>query len=464
MTVAMRVASRLTGHRGRALLHSGRNDDGCGTWSFVSCEPVRAVEAHGRTITLFDRTGMATERFEADPLDTLESLIREHSAGWTDDIAGPVPVAMGYLGYDLSRAIEPYAQGAAARVDAVPDMWIGLYDAVWRFDTRTRQSDIVGRNPGARRALAEAIARGDEQFRTPPRFGHLRPVDDEAGENEASEADILAAYAGRVERILEYIRAGDVYQVNLARRLIAPVTEGGDALALYSELTRAAPAPFGACFGVPAADGEGEFHILSGSPERFLCREAGSARLETRPIKGTRRRTGDPERDRQLAAELAGDDKERAEHLMIVDLERNDLGRIAQVGSVKVDRQGYIVELPNLFHMVSQVSCQLRPDVGLAAILRATYPSGSITGAPKIRAMEIIDELEPTRRGPYTGALGYFGLRGGLDLSIAIRTALLMPDKLVLHVGGGVVADSTAERELEETEEKAAGWRAALRQ
>jgi anthranilate/para-aminobenzoate synthase component I len=200
--------------------------------------------------------------------------------------------------------------------------------------------------------------------------------------------------------------------------------------------------------------------VVSSSPERFLHRAPGSDRLETRPIKGTRRRAGRPDEDARLAADLAADPKERAEHLMIVDLERNDLGRVARTGSVAVDSFARVVELPTVLHLVSTVSCLT--GAGAADILRATFPGGSITGAPKRRAMQIIDELEPFRRGVYTGAIGYLGQGGAIDLSIAIRTAVVSPSHLTVGVGGGVVADSTLGRELEETEEKAAAWRAIL--
>ena len=182
--------------------------------------------------------------------------------------------------------------------------------------------------------------------------------------------------------------------------------------------------------------------------------------VETRPIKGTRARGADPASDAALAAALTADEKELAEHLMIVDLLRNDLGRVAELGSVRVDGFARVVSLPTVHHLVSTVSCRPRGD--LAALLRATFPGGSITGAPKVRAMEIIRELEPSPRGVYTGALGWLGAGGTLDLALAIRTAVVTADRLSLSVGGGVVADSTPERELEETEEKAAAWRRAL--
>ncbi|HEY5926791.1 MAG TPA: chorismate-binding protein, partial [Kofleriaceae bacterium] len=188
--------------------------------------------------------------------------------------------------------------------------------------------------------------------------------------------------------------------------------------------------------------------------ERFLA-SAGD-RVETRPIKGTRARTPGG------AAELAAADKDAAEHLMIVDLERNDLGRIAETGSVRVDELGYVVELPALYHKVSRVSAKPRAGIGYGALLRATFPGGSITGAPKVRAMELIDELEPARRGPYCGAFGYFGANGAFDLAIAIRIGVLRGDELRVHVGGGIVADSDPALELAETELKAKGWVDAL--
>jgi para-aminobenzoate synthetase component 1 len=305
--------------------------------------------------------------------------------------------------------------------------------------------EIVAVDEAAAARLAQAIAEGPSGVGAAPRIGELAA--DDGGD----------AHCARVERIRAYIGAGDVYQVNLARRLTARVLEVGDALALYAALGAVAPSPYG---GLVETDGG--VRVVSGSPERFLARGGVGQRLDTRPIKGTRRRTGDVVADAALAADLAVHPKDDAEHLMIVDLERNDLGRVAVIGSVTVDDLGYVVELPGLYHKVSTVSCLLREGVGWAELLRATFPGGSITGAPKIRAMEIIDELEPARRGPYCGAIGWMGEGGAFALAIAIRVAVLAGGELRLHVGGGIVADSDARAELQETEDKAAGWRAAL--
>lgn len=433
------AAARLAGRRGRVLLHSGRDDDGCGRWSFVACEPIRSIEAWGRAIVVRDAAGDVEQRYDGDPFDALDRYARsEQTSGeW------PVPRAIGYLGYDLGRTIEALGPGPNLG-DDVPDMWFGIYDAVWCHDRLTGRTCVAAESDRAGAALRQALDDGVAAPGRTPEFGALR--DDAHRE----------AYERSVERIRDYIRAGDVYQANLARRLVAPIVTDGDALGLYCALLRSSPAAFGA---VIEADGA---RIVSGSPERFLARDPGSDRLETRPIKGTRRRTGNAIRDAKIATELAIDEKECAEHLMIVDLERNDLGRVAQTGSVRVDGLGYLVELPTLYHLVSTVSCRVRDGVSAADILRATFPGGSITGAPKIRAMQIIDELEVARRGPYTGAVGYLGRGGAMDLSIVIRAAVLASGELRLHVGGGIVADSTPAREYEETEEKAAAWRAAL--
>jgi para-aminobenzoate synthetase component 1 len=225
---------------------------------------------------------------------------------------------------------------------------------------------------------------------------------------------------------------------------VSRVSNPGDALAIYSALVATAPAPYGALI---EADG---LTLISGSPERFLA--SLGDRVETRPIKGTHTE----------GKALAASSKDAAEHLMIVDLERNDLGRIAETGSVAVDDLGYIVELPTLYHKVSRVSAKPRAGLGFGDLLRATFPGGSITGAPKVRAMQLIDELEPARRGPYCGAFGYFGARGAFDLAIAIRIGVLKGNELRVHVGGGIVADSDAAAELAETDVKAAGWTAAI--
>ena len=424
------AAAQLADLRGRVLLHSARDDDGLGRWSFVAAEPRAVLIARGHSLVELDASGRPARRFTADPLDAAEAFLAAHGCV-LDAPADPTPVprVIGYFGYDLARVVERLPGGPRVGHD-VPDLWLGAYDAVARW-APDGSLDVTGSSPEwLRTRLAMSRPLGP-----PP---HLGPL---AGDDPPD------LHVARVERIRDYLAAGDVYQVCIARRLVAPVIAPGDPLALYAALARVAPAPYGALLEIDGAA------IVSGSPERFLSRLGD--RIETRPIKGTRPRVPGG------AEDLAAAEKDAAEHLMIVDLERNDLGRIAELGSVRVDALGYVVELPALYHKVSRVSARPRAGLGYAALLRATFPGGSITGAPKLRAMQIIDELEPARRGPYCGALGYFGA-GGFDLAIAIRIGVLAGNELRVHVGGGIVADSEAHAELAETEAKAAGWREAL--
>jgi anthranilate/para-aminobenzoate synthase component I len=257
-----------------------------------------------------------------------------------------------------------------------------------------------------------------------------------------------------VARVQDYLRAGDAYQVNLARRLGATCRSANPlidppGLALFTKLQAESPAPH----ALWLADTEAGRALIGNSPERFLKLDT-RGEIVTEPIKGTRPRASGPA-DEAWARHLVADPKDHAEHVMIVDLERNDLGRICQTGSVVVEDPLRLLPLPSVFHLVTTVRGRLRPGVELPEILRAYFPGGSITGAPKIRAMEIIDELEAACRGPYTGATGWLGAAGDLDLAVAIRTATLEGEWLTLWVGGGVVVDSTPEGELEETTVKA---------
>jgi para-aminobenzoate synthetase component 1 len=260
------------------------------------------------------------------------------------------------------------------------------------------------------------------------------------------------AYTDGVERIQRYLAAGDVYQVNLSMRLRAPAD--GSALDLYGALRAAQPVPFGAYVDT------GREQLLSNSPELFLRRRG--ERIETAPIKGTRPRGRTPVDDARLADELRSAAKDRAEHVMIVDLERNDLGRVCRTGSIRVERYAELASFRTLHHLVSTVAGSIAPAVTTGDLLHATFPGGSITGAPKIRAMEIIDEIERVPRGFYTGTLGWIDASGDLDLNVAIRTAIANDDGLAYHVGSGIVADSDPDREYAESILKAAAFLRAL--
>jgi len=260
-------------------------------------------------------------------------------------------------------------------------------------------------------------------------------------------------YVEKVERVQEYIRAGDIYQVNLTQKFSAEI-KGKSLLSLYRALRNAAPAPMAAYLSI------GGKEILSSSPETFLRMEG--RKIETRPIKGTRPRFTDSVKDKASAEELINSDKERAELVMITDLERNDLGQVCEYGSVKVDEMLKLETLEHVYHLVSTVSGDLREDVDHLSALKECFPGGSITGAPKKRAMEIIDELENVPRGLYTGAIGYVGFDEVSQFNIVIRTLVREGSNLEYHVGAGVVADSDADAEYEETLHKAKGVRKAL--
>ena len=401
-----------------------------------------------------DEVGIARDMVGAAPVNVVRGdgpadLARVERA-WADaraawgasgaPAAAGIPALVGWFSYDLGRAFI----GLPARAggdQAWPLVEVHSHDAVWVRDAGGAAT-IFAHDAAAARRLEERLSRPAPAV--PVQIGPLA----------ADHGDDL--FLSGVERILEYLRAGDAYQVNLSRRLSAACAPGAAApVALAAALRARAPAPHAAL--IASADGEGA--LVGNSPERFLAVTADGA-IETRPIKGTRSRGETPDADRAAAAALAASPKDRAEHVMIVDLERNDLGRVCQTGSVGVGSLARVVALPTVFHMVSTVRGRLRPDIGLSALLEATFPGGSITGAPKRRAMQIIDELEPAARGPYTGATGWLGAAGDLDLAIAIRTAAVRGGRLSLSVGGGIVADSTPEGELAETDVKARAFAA----
>ncbi|HVZ70793.1 MAG TPA: anthranilate synthase component I family protein [Polyangia bacterium] len=373
----------------------------------------------------------------------LEAAWTEARAAWSATGEAPrsgVPVAAGWLSYDLGRAWAGLPPRVDASAQPLAPLELGFHDAVWVRPVGGAAT-IFARDDAAARRLLATLERP-----APAAPSTLGPL--------ASEHD-ARVYLDGARRVLEYLRAGDAYQVNLARRLSAPFE--GEAVELAAALRARAPAPHAAFL----SSSDGGAWLVGNSPERFLALD-GAGGVETRPIKGTLP-TG------AARAALLASAKDRAEHVMIVDLERNDLGRVCETGSVVVEGVARVLELPTVLHLVSTVRGRLRADVGLAALLAATFPGGSITGAPKRRAMQIIDELEPFARGPYTGATGWLGAAGDLDLAVAIRTALVSGPanarRLSLCVGGGIVIDSTAESELAETEAKSAAFAslAALR-
>jgi para-aminobenzoate synthetase component 1 len=385
-----------------------------GSRSLWGADPTAVFRCWGRRVEVEHHNGV-TERFEADPFDVLRALLAERRR-----IRGGA--AVGYFGYGLRRHIERLPDTAVDDL-RIPDCLLAFYDQVHRFDPRPLSPPAP--TPGL-----------------PPQLDGLR------------RTFTREAYEDAVRRALAYIRAGDIYQVNLSQRFQAPYERSPfDA---YLCLRAQSPAPFGAYLHYP------DFAVLSSSPERFLHYQTLDRLIETRPIKGTRPRGLDPESDGALAEELLASAKDRAENIMIVDLERNDLGKVAEVGSVDVTGLWELETYATVHHLTSTVQARLRTDRDIVDLLRATFPGGSITGAPKIRAMEIIDELEPVARGVYTGAIGYITFEGSMDLNIAIRTMVIKEGLASFHVGGGIVADSDPAEEYEETLHKGAAMARVL--
>ena len=356
---------------------------------------------------------------------------------------------VGYIAYEAGFALDRI--GVAPRTGRLlPDLRFSLYDTVAVYAHARRQWYVAGVEWPDRPPLADRLAQTADWIAccTPPTpMDTQRAISDPPVSN-LSRSDYLAAVA----LAKEYIAAGDVYQVNLAQRFSATV--GVSPLELYRRLRRVNPAPYGAFLA------SGDRAVLSASPELFL--DVRGDRVVTRPIKGTRPRSGDPTGDAARRDALEASEKDRAELNMIVDLLRNDLGRVCRFGSVRVTSPGTIEEHPTVFHRVATVTGRLAPPYTWVDLLRATFPGGSITGAPKIRAMQIIHEIEPTPRDVYCGAIGYVGLDGTVSLNIAIRTMVMRGSQVYLYAGGGIVADSDPQDEYEETLAKAAGMMRAL--
>ncbi len=430
--------ARVRHGRWPVFLDSGRPADVQGRYDIISADPYASLTAR-EGLTLW-RRGQTSWSVTEDPLDTLRRVM-----GKLEPYSGPIDLpfiggAIGYFSYDLARRFE-HIPATAPRRDDMPEMAVGLYDWALVVDHVECRSWLVGqgRDEATQTNWHSLVARFNRPY-SEPEHHEFSLLD-----NVIADLD-PEAYAGCFRRIQEYIQEGDCYQVNLARCFSASVQ--GDAWRLYQDLRRANPAPYGAFIK------HGDVHALSMSPERFLSLRNGM--VETRPIKGTRPRSKNASKDEAYRDELRTSSKDRAENLMIVDLLRNDLGRSCIPGSIRVPELFRVESFARVHHLVSTVQGRLKPDEDAMSLLRNCFPGGSITGAPKIRAMEIIEELEAGRRGLYCGAIGYIGFDGAMDTNIAIRTAQIVGNTLRFCVGGGIVADSSCAAELQETQDKAA--------
>jgi para-aminobenzoate synthetase component 1 len=449
---ARRLASLIGRWREPALLESGPGFGAAGRYSILTARPRLVFESSDRAWSIHHKAGRQ-ETGHGDALQVLRRLLNAYRLADSRDQPDPDSCPfqggmIGFFGYDLAPRLECLPR-KAARDSRLPDIRMALYDTAVTVDhasgTAALQAhDLLGEGTKAclqrvrqwRQALGDATPRPLRRSRLGPIASNFTP----------------AAYRDGVRRALDYIRAGDIFQVNLSQRFTAHGR--AEPLDLYLRLKTISPAPFAAYLQWD------DLAVASASPEWFY--QTRGDRIVTRPIKGTRPRGATPQDDAHQLEELRQSAKDRAELTMIVDLERNDLGRICRYGSIAVDQPLAIESFAQVHHQVATVTGRLRPESGPIDVVRALFPGGSITGAPKIRAMQIIDELEPCRRSLYTGAIGYFSRGGSSAFNIAIRTMLIEADRVSYQVGGGIVSDSDPESEYHETLHKGRGLRAVI--
>ncbi len=495
----LRALLRLAPTRGVQILDSGgaRGDGAEARYLIAGFDPFETIEARGDELLIRQR-GASTARTVRDSLLSIlderlaryriasqdAALIAGHDASSPLTMAAspsPVPVStstampsptlatlpvagacIASFSYDLARRFERLRSRAPASLNVVePDAFLAFYDTLIIHDYAAHTTHLISVNGEA--GLTRAASAIDDARRLS--CSDVETLSSSVGSTQAASNFTRAEYLAAVERIREHIYAGDIYQANLTQRLTCPLAAGDSAEQVFLRLRRAHPASFGAFLRRPADT------VISASPERFLrvssapdATDTGNnlRRVEAWPIKGTQRRGADAAQDARLRAELERSAKDAAENVMIVDLMRNDLGRVCRYGSVEVSALCEVQEHPTLFHLVSKVRGLLRAEVSAGALLRATFPCGSITGAPKLRAMEIIDEAERARRGLSMGAIGYFSFDGAIDLSVAIRTLTVRDRVASFNVGGGIVTESVAESEYAESWLKARALLAAL--
>jgi para-aminobenzoate synthetase component 1 len=424
---------------------TGKPGSQYGRFDIIVCKPRVTFVTRGQS-TEITQNGQTTHS-DTDPFSLINTALAT-DASMTQTLLSTLPFtggALGYFGYDLAQRIERLNNHAQVEAN-MPQLMVGIYDCALVVDHREKTAVLVSQNlhPNAREnfdALQALFCAPHSCVEVMTTFKVTSKVLSNMQKNQYAEA---------FNRIKKYILEGDCYQVNLAQRFTAKAV--GDGWLAYKKLREISPAPFMAYMRLPGLE------VLSGSPERFL--QVVNKHVETRPIKGTRPRGLDAVTDAQNAAELQSSLKDRAENLMIVDLLRNDIGKNCEIGSVKATQLFQLQSFANVHHLVSIITGQLAQDKSALDLLRGCFPGGSITGAPKLRSMQIIEELEPHQRGLYCGAIGYIGFDGNMDTNIAIRTAVYRHTQagvgeINFYAGGGIVADSTMDKEYVETLDKA---------
>jgi len=436
------------------FLDSGMDPGKLGRYSFMGSDPFLVLRSRGDEITVI-RNGTEEIR-RGNPFDVLREFLDLYSL---EVQQAPVPFvggAVGYFSYDLGRFIERLPDTAVDDLQ-LPECYLAFYDAVVAYDHLAGKTFVVSTGFPELDENSR-LRRAEDRLKELRNRILLSPPPQEIKEAPADKGARLRGnfthdnYLKAVETAREYICAGDIFQVNLSQRFEADITV--PPYELYKRLRRINPAPFANYFGFDGVS------IVGASPERFL--KLRGDRVETRPIKGTKPRGKTPRQDDELARSLLASVKDRAENVMIVDLERNDIGRVCRYGTVKVTELAILETYPTVFHLTSTVVGQLGEGRDRIDLLKATFPGGSITGAPKVRSMEIIDELEPTRRSVYTGSLGYLSFNGDMDLDIVIRTIIVKDGRAHFQVGGAITYDSDPEAEYQETLDKGRAMMQAL--
>lgn len=447
-TDAYRIYSVFRDEPFSFMLESGMDHDELGRYSIIGSDPFRVLKSKDNMVYVLSRDLYAdTEseiQLEGNPFDVLDDLLAEYKSTERSHLPF-LGGAVGYLSYELRHHIERLNCTTVDDIK-VPDCFMGFYDGIIILDHLEQKLYLstlgIVANEYDRIEYLESKLRQGLKTVDDGLISNIPPIWEET---EITSNFTRDEYMDALDRIHEYIRLGDIYQVNLTQRFEADMQ--CDPQTLYQVLRKINPAPFASIVEF------GEGTIVSSSPERYL--KLREKMMQTRPIKGTMPRGSTSEEDQKNREILDRSEKDHAELLMIVDLERNDFGRVARTGSVQVTDLFSIEVYPSVFHLVSTVSGELRDDKDAVDLIRASFPGGSITGAPKIRAMDVIDELEPTSRNIYTGSIGYIGFNGDMDLNIVIRTFVCKDGKAYFQAGGGIVWDSVNESEYEEIYDKA---------
>ncbi|HTB82977.1 MAG TPA: anthranilate synthase component I family protein [Candidatus Sulfotelmatobacter sp.] len=469
------LVESVRGESGIVLLRSNSFDSAQARYSFVTANPFLTFKSFGSQCEVIQSpiVNRQSQIHFGNPWHLLDALMARCEL--LDEIDSPFPLggAFGYWGYDLKNFTEPKLPRRAVNDLELPDCHVGFYDSLVVFDHQLGKISIISTGLAADGSRCEKRA-GERLEFWKAQLGRDSVRLSQIDSGKTGRRHVVPPisnlsreeFVSKVQRAQRYICSGDIYQVNLSHRLTAqwgespPTPDFSSGWEFFQRLSDVSPAPFAAFLDCDGGSGQSRFQICSSSPEQFL--RLSGAHIVTRPIKGTRPRDADATRDAQLAYELQTSAKELAELVMITDLLRNDLGKVCEYGSVLTPEIAKLEKFAQVQHLVSTVEGRLRKDVTHFKALASTFPGGSITGAPKFRAMEIIDELEPVSRGPYCGCIGYLGFNRESQLSITIRTAVCRDGKIHFNVGAGIVADSNPEAEFDETMAKARGFLTAL--